>query len=148
MFSEIRTHGQHVARRDQGTNYCATQAARRPVSLSPPPVTLRKTALSSRAARELAASPRQQQEFGCVAWSHHSSAACKRASVSEAGYFFAALIFAQRAFWAATILAFPAALILCFCFFAATTTAGAFAPPKSWLNSASNEAICSLSSAA
>src|ERR1017187_4770990 len=62
-------------------------------------------------------------------------------------YFFAALIFAHLAFWAAAILALPAALILRL-FFGAAGAAGLVEEPKICPSSFSSDWILSLMSAA
>jgi hypothetical protein len=78
----------------------------------------------------------------------HRSAADRQGASRQSSYFFAPLIFAHLAFWAAAILALPAALILRLDFGAATGAAGLFDEPKILVNLFSSDWILSLMSAA
>jgi hypothetical protein len=78
----------------------------------------------------------------------HRSAADRQGASRQSSYFFAALIFAHLAFWAAAILALPAALILRLDFGAAAGAAGLFDEPKILVNLFSSDWILSLMLAA
>jgi len=77
----------------------------------------------------------------------HRSAAARQVASRQSSYFFAALTFAHLAFWAAAILALPAALILRL-FLVAAGAAGLIEKPKICSSSFSSDWILSLMSAA